>query len=98
MKTIMSLEQLVTISAFKQFLEGTQIVAFSVATHKKERHSWLQSTLVKHHYMQLGKADKGTTTRYLMKVAGYSLAQTKRLMRSKTHLNCISQSTSRWQR
>ncbi len=31
----MSLEQLITIGAIKQFLEGTQAVAFSVATQKK---------------------------------------------------------------
>ncbi len=77
----MSLEQLTTIAAIRQFLDGTQAVAFCVATHKAERYRWIQKTLVKHHYMQLGKADKGTVTRYLMKVTGYSLAQTKRLIR-----------------
>lgn len=86
----MSLEQLTTIGAIKQFLEGTQAVAFSVATHKKERYSWLQSTLVKHHYMQLSKADKGTITRYLMKVTGYSLAQTKRLIRQYVKTGTVS--------
>ncbi|MCP4281026.1 MAG: integrase, partial [Alteromonas sp.] len=60
------------------------------ATHKKERYSWLQSTLVKHHYMQLGKADKGTITRYLMKVTGYSLAQTKRLIRQYVKTGAVS--------
>ena len=86
----MSLEQLTTIGAIKQFLEGTQAVAFSVATHKKERYRWLQSTLVKHHYMQLSKADKGTITRYLMKVTGYSLAQTKRLIRQYVKTGTVS--------
>ncbi len=68
MKTIMSLEQLTTIGAIKQFLKGTQAVAFSVATNKNERYSWVQSTLVKHRYMLLSKADKGIITRYLIKV------------------------------
>ncbi len=86
----MSLEQLITIGAIKQFLEGTQAVAFSVATHKKERYSWLQSTLVKHHYMQLSKTDKGTITRYLMKVTGYSRAQTKRLIRQYVKIGTVS--------
>ena len=36
---------------------------------------------MKYHYLQLGKADKGTVARYLMKVTCYSLAQTKRLIR-----------------
>ena len=77
----MSLEQLTTLSAVKQFLEGTQAVAFKVATDKAERYRWAQKTLVKHRYLLLGKADRGIVTRYLMKVTGYSLAQTKRLIR-----------------
>ena len=77
----MSLEQLTTITAIKQFLAGTQAVAFGVLSTKKERYSWVQKTLVKHRYMTLGKIDKGSMTRYLMKVTGYSLAQIKRLIR-----------------
>ena len=56
----MSLEQLTTIDAIKQFLEGTQNVAFRVLTHKQERYRWVQKTLVNHQYMRLGKADKYT--------------------------------------
>ncbi len=81
MKTIMSLEQLTTLGAIKQFLEGTRAVAFNVATDKRERYRWAQKTLVKHRYLTLGKTDRGIVTRYLMKVTGYSLAQTKRLIR-----------------
>ena len=76
MKTIMSLEQLTTLSAIKQFLEGTQAVAFKVVTDKAERYRWAHKTLVKHRYLLLGKADRGIVTRYMMKVTGYSLAQT----------------------
>ena len=86
----MSLEQLTTIDAIDQFLEGTQAVAFSVATNKQERYRWVQKTLVKHRYMLLGKADKGTVTRYLMKVTGYSLAQTKRLIRQYVKTGTVS--------
>lgn len=86
----MSLEQLTTIDAIKQFLEGTQAVAFSVATSKQERYRWVQKTLVKHSYLLLGKAGKGTVTRYLMKVTGYSLAQTKRLIRQYTQKGTVS--------
>ena len=46
----MSLEQLNTLDAIKQFLEGTQFVAFNVATDKRERYRWVQKTLVKHRY------------------------------------------------
>ncbi len=69
----MSLEQLTTVDAVKQFLDGTQAVAFNVATAKRERYRWLQKTLMRHRYGLLGKADRGTMTRYLMKVTGYSL-------------------------
>jgi hypothetical protein len=55
MKTIMSLEQLTTINAIAQFLEGTQAVAFNVAINKHERYRWVQKTLVRHRYMLLGK-------------------------------------------
>ena len=77
----MSLEQLNTLDAINQFLDGTQSVAFKVATDKQERYRWIQGILVKHHYFRLAKTDKGTVTRYLMKVTGYSHAQTKRLIR-----------------
>ena len=76
----MSLNQLTTIAAISQFLEGTQAVAFNVATNKQDRYRWVQKTLVEHQYLLLSKADKGTVTRYLMKVTDYSLAQIKRLI------------------
>ena len=92
---IMSLEQLTTIDAIRQFLEGTQAVVFSVATHKQARYRWVQKTLVKHRYLLLGKADKGTVTRYLMKVTSYSLAQTKRLIRQYTETGTVCVKPSR---
>jgi len=76
----MSLEQLTTIEAIRQFLGGTQSVAFKLASSKQERYCWVQKTLVKHQYWQLGKVDKGFVTCYLMKVTGYSHAQIKRLL------------------
>lgn len=86
----MSLEQITTIDAINQFLEGTQAVAFSVETNKKERYQWVQKTLVKHVYLQLGKTDKGVITRYLMKVTGYSRAQIKRLIRQYTNTGTVA--------
>ena len=49
---IMSLEQLTTIEDLWQFLDGTQAVAFSVATGKQERYRWIQRTLLRHRYLQ----------------------------------------------
>jgi len=76
----MKLDQLTTIEAVRQFLEGTQAVAFCVANNKQERYRWLQKTLVAFRYISLSKADKGLLTRYLMKVTNYSHAQIKRLI------------------
>ena len=76
----MNLEPLNTIDDVRHFLDGTQAVAFNVATNKQERYFWVQKVLVKHRYILLGKLDKGLITRYLMKVTGYSRAQMKRLI------------------
>jgi len=86
----MKLEQLTTLDAIRDFLEGTQAVAFSVATNKKERYRWVQKTLVQHRYMSLGKLDRGVITRYLIKVTGYSLAQIKRLIRQYVQSGTVS--------
>ncbi|EGG92887.1 hypothetical protein IMCC1989_2281 [gamma proteobacterium IMCC1989] len=80
----MSLEQLTNIEDVTRFLEGTQAVAFCVATTKEARYRWAQKTLVKHGYLLLGKADKGIITRCLMKVTSYSHAQIKRLIQQYT--------------
>ncbi len=86
----MSLEHLNTLGAIKQFLDVTQEVAFNVATEKSERYRWVQKALVKHRYLQLGKTDRGTVTRYLIKVTGYSLAQTRRLIRQYVKTGTVS--------
>jgi len=95
MKTIMSLEQLNSLDAVRQFLNGTQAVVFTVAANKQERYRWVQKNLVKHQYFRLGKADRGTVTRYLMKVTGYSRAQTKRLIRQYVKSGVISTKPAR---
>lgn len=77
----MKLDQLTTIDAVHQFLEGTQAVAFCVANSKQERYQWVRKTLVDFRYFSLGKANKGLLTHYLMKVTDYSHAQIKRLIR-----------------
>lgn len=51
----MSLEQLATLGAIKKFLEGTQFVAFNVATDKREFYLCVQKTLVQYQYLQLAK-------------------------------------------
>lgn len=86
----MSLEQLTSIEDVSHFLDGTQAVAFGVATSKSARYRWVQKTLVKHSYLLLGKSDKGTITRYLMKVTGYSRAQIKRLIQQYANTGTVT--------
>lgn len=68
----MSLESLNTMDDVRHFLDGTQVLAFGVATNKQERYRWVQKTLLKPRYMLQGKPDKGLITRYLMQVTSYS--------------------------
>ena len=87
----MSLEQLKTLDEVQKFLDGTQSVAFCVATTKQERYQWVQNTLVTFRYMQsLNKVDKGLITRLLMKVTGYSRAQIKRLIQQYRTIDVIT--------
>lgn len=72
--------QLETLDQVRQFLDGTEAIDFQIES-KDARYRWIQHTLVKFHYLQITKADKGLITRYIMKMTGYSLAQVKRLIR-----------------
>ena len=72
--------QLETFDQVRQFLEGTEVIHFQIES-KDTRYRWIQHTLVKFHYLQLSRTDKGLITRYIRKMTGYSLAQVKRLIR-----------------
>ena len=80
MHAIMNAEELKTIEQLRAFLNGTQPVAFEVAGNKDARYRFIQGTLVRFRYRQLGKADKGVVIAYLMKVSGYSRQQITRLV------------------
>ena len=76
----MNADELTTLEQVTAFLDGTQAIAFGVASNKAERYQWLQKTLIRFDYTTLSKPHKGVLTRLLMKVSGYSHAQTKRLI------------------
>jgi transposase InsO family protein len=80
MKTIMKLEDLTTIDQLRDFLSGTQAVAFSVISDKDACYRWIQGELVKFRYLKLPRQGKGVVIRYLMKVSGYSRQQLTRLI------------------
>lgn len=90
----MSLDQLTTLEDVQKFLDGTQAVAFSVASTKQARYQWVQRTLVKHRYLTQARAAKGLITQYLMKVTGYSHAQTKRLIQQYAKTGVVNVKTA----
>ena len=77
----MNVDKLNTIDQLTDFLDGTQPIAFCLASNKAERYQWVQQNIAKFHYRDLNKVDKGIVMRYLMKVSGYSPAQLKRLIK-----------------
>ena len=81
MNAIMNEKDLKTIEQLQSFLSGMQPIAFAVPGNKDERYRFIQSILIRFDYLALGKADKGTVMRYLIKVTGYSRQQLTRLIK-----------------
>jgi len=96
MKTIMTTKNLNTIEALELFLQGNQLVAFSVLGKKTERYIFIRKTLVKFRYITLSKKEKGVVIRYLIKLTDYSRQQITRLIRQyiKTGKICWTPSRS----
>ncbi|WP_430521175.1 hypothetical protein, partial [Aliivibrio sp.] len=80
MKAIMNIENLKNIEDLEQFIQGNQVVAFTVLGDKNERYKFIQKTLVKFRYLTLKKPEKGIVNRYLRKISGYSRQQLTRLI------------------
>ena len=72
--------QIKTLEQVRRFLEGTGAVDLTIDA-KEDRYVWIQQTLIRFRYRQLGKADKGLLLGFLQKVSGYSRIQIKRLVR-----------------
>ena len=71
--------QLTSLSDIKQFLAGSLAFNFKAPTTQKT-YDWIQETLIRFHYLKLGRSDKTTIKLYLQKVTGYSRSQTTRLI------------------
>ncbi len=78
----MKLTDLRTIEQLREFLSGTQAVAFSVISDKDACYRWIQRGLVKFPYLTLSRQGKGLVIGYLMKISGYSRQQLTRLIAS----------------
>jgi transposase InsO family protein len=77
----MNINDLKTIEQLEQFLNGTQSIAFLVASSKNEIYRDIQRTLVKFRYPLLDKASKGIVMHFLIKITGYSRQQITRLVK-----------------
>lgn len=77
----MNLDELTTLAQVEAFLDGTQAVAFAVASNQQERYQWIQKMLVKWHYPQRPRQEKGVLLKLLAHVSDYSPAQLKRLVK-----------------
>lgn len=67
-----------TLEHVRQFLNGIGAIEFSIEA-KDARYAWIQAMLLRFHYQQLSKAEKGLVLDFLQKVSGYSRIQVKRL-------------------
>jgi len=72
-------EQLQTLEQVKQFVEGSQSIAFKGIT-VVEKYGWLEEVLRKFKYPRLKKSGKGLVRSYILKMSGYSRAQIARLI------------------
>ena len=80
MKAIMTLDQLTTIEQLQRFLDGSESCTYQPLSDKDERYRWVQSTLVRFHYMTRKKREKGIVIRFLRKISGFSRQQLTRLI------------------
>ncbi len=73
-----------TLDHVRQFLNGLGAMEFRIDA-KAARYMWIQATLLRFHYPQLRKAEKGLLLDFLQKVSGYSRIQVKRLIQQSHH-------------
>lgn len=59
----MNVDELVSIEQVKQFLSGTQAVAFAVESGPKASYPWIQSKLASFAYLRLKKSEKWVLVR-----------------------------------
>ena len=71
----MNVNNLNAIEQMEQFLTGSQVVAFLVASSKDECNRSIRRTLIKFRYSSLKKRSKGIVVRFLIKITGYSRQQ-----------------------
>lgn len=76
----MKLDNLKTIEEMEAFLNGSQVIAFGVATSKDERYQLIESLLRRFGYSCLRRREKGLMIKFLIKVTSYSRQQLTRMV------------------
>jgi transposase InsO family protein len=72
-------EQLQTLEQVKEFVEGSQPIAFR-GLNTDEKYQWMEEVLRRFRYPKLKKAGKSLIKCYLLKVTGYSRSQITRII------------------
>lgn len=80
----MKLDNLKTIEQMTSFLNGSQAIAFTVASSKDERYKFVEDVLRQFGYIRLKRYDKGVVIKFLIKVSGYSRQQLTRMIQRYT--------------
>ena len=73
--------QALTSERITEFLSGSAEIDFT-GQNRTERYAWVQATLTEQQYFSLTKKQRGTVRALLSKVAGLSMPQVTRLIRS----------------
>lgn len=76
----MKLDHLRDIDQLESFVQGSQAVAFVVASNKRERYRFIEHVLKRFDYARLKRREKGIVIQFLMKVSNYSRQQLTRLI------------------
>jgi len=77
---IMKLDNLKTVDELRAFLNGSQAIAFTVSSNKRERYQTISKLLTRFKYPSLHRADKGVLIQFLLKITRYSRQQLERLI------------------
>lgn len=76
----MKLDNLISIEQMESYLNGSQAIAFAVATSKDERYQFVETLLKRFKYARLKRREKGIMMQFLMKVSAYSRQQLTRMI------------------
>ena len=77
----MKLDNLGTLDEMASFINGTQSIAFAVATKKDERYQCVKGILKRFNYAHCKRKEKGIIIQFLMKISGYSRQQLTRMIK-----------------